>query len=80
MSLASSSVHGSQSGQFTVDLISNLDGTPADVIDTDLGFEISGTVVLPAGISGEGHVAVYADELGGPRLRRLPYQGKLTAF
>ena len=50
----------------TVDSITDPGGAPADVIDVDLGFTVSGTVVLPNWLAGTGTVTIYADEQGGP--------------
>ena len=52
--------------EFSVDTITDPGGAPASVIDVDLGFVISGKVKLPNWMTGTGHVAIYADELGGP--------------
>jgi hypothetical protein len=53
-------------GQFSVDNITDPDGTPCNVLDLDLGFVISGKVTLPNWVEGTGTVCVYADERGGP--------------
>lgn len=53
-------------GQFSVDSITDPNGTPADVLDLDLGFVIRGTVTLPNWLEGTGQVCVYAQEIGGP--------------
>ena len=50
----------------TVDSITDPGGAPAEVIDVDLGFTVSGTVVLPNWLAGTGTVSIYADEQGGP--------------
>jgi hypothetical protein len=52
--------------KFSVDSITDPGGAPAEVIDVDLGFTVSGKVLLPNWLNGKGHVTVYADELGGP--------------
>ncbi len=54
------------SGQFSVDSVTDPNGAPADVLDLDLGFVISGTVTLPNWLAGTGQVCVYAQEIGGP--------------
>jgi hypothetical protein len=53
-------------GQFSVDTITDPNGAPANVLDLDLGFEISGKVTLPNWLEGTGQVCVYAQEIGGP--------------
>jgi hypothetical protein len=50
----------------TVDSITDPGGAPAEVIDVDLGFTVSGTVVLPNWLAGSGTVCIYVDEQGGP--------------
>ena len=50
----------------TVDDITDPGGDPVEVIDVDLGFTVSGTVVLPNWLAGTGTVCIYADEQGGP--------------
>ncbi len=52
--------------EFSVDTITDPGGAPANVIDVDQGFAVSGTVKLPNWMNGTGHVTIYADELGGP--------------
>jgi hypothetical protein len=59
------------SGDFTVDSISDPGGAPSNILDVDLGFEVKGTVTLPNFLSGKGQVCIYADELGGPIDQRL---------
>ena len=49
-----------------MDTVTDPGGAPANVLDVDLGSAVSGTVVLPNWMTGTGHVAIYADELGGP--------------
>jgi hypothetical protein len=68
-------------GTFTVDKITDPGGGPSNVIDVDLGFEVSGTVNLPNWLSGKGQVCVYADELGGSIDKRLDpcYKFDITA-
>ena len=48
-----------------VDGITDPNGAPANVIDVDQGFKITGRVTMPNWMTGKGHVAIYADELGG---------------
>jgi len=55
----------------TVDSITDPGGAPIEVIDVDLGFTVSGTVVLPNWLAGKGTVCIYADEQGGPIDRAL---------
>jgi hypothetical protein len=55
-----------QNAEMTVDQVTDPNGDPADVIDVDLGFSVSGKVLFPNWLSGKGRVAIYADELGGP--------------
>ncbi len=50
---------------FFVDKITDPNDQPANVIDVDLGFTISGRVTLPNWLTGQGHVTIYADEVGG---------------
>lgn len=52
-------------GVFSVDSITDPNGSPADVLDLDLGFVISGHVTLPNWLEGTGRVCVYAQEIGG---------------
>ena len=52
--------------EFTVDNVTDPGGAPSNVLDVDLGFAVSGRVLLPNWLTGTGHVAIYADELGGP--------------
>ena len=56
---------------FTVDEVTDPNGDPANVLDVDLGFAVSGTIVLPNWMNGSGHVAIYADEVGGPIDREI---------
>jgi hypothetical protein len=50
----------------TVDSVTDPGGAPSDVIDVDLGFQVSGRVVLPNWLAGTATVTIYADEQGGP--------------
>ena len=52
--------------EFYVDGITDPNGAPANVIDVDQGFKVKGRVTMPNWMTGKGHVAIYADELGGP--------------
>lgn len=54
-----------------VDAVTDPGGAPADVLDVDLGFTVTGRVVLPNWLDGKGTVTIYADELGGPLDRAL---------
>jgi hypothetical protein len=58
-------------GKFSVDSITDPNGAPSDVLDLDLGFVISGQVVLPNWLEGTGSVCVYAQEIGGPVNRSI---------
>jgi hypothetical protein len=53
-------------GTFYVDKVTDPGGTPADVLDVDLGFNVTGRVTLPNWLKGKGQVCIYADEQGGP--------------
>jgi hypothetical protein len=57
--------------QFTVDQVTDPGGAPANVLDVDLGFVVTGRVTLPNWMTGTGHVSIYADELGGPIDKRI---------
>jgi len=50
---------------FYVDEMTDPNGAPSNVIDVDDGFNVKGRVTLPGWLAGKGHVAIYADELGG---------------
>jgi hypothetical protein len=52
--------------KFVVDDITDPNGNPKNVLDVDLGFQVSGSVTMPAFMTGTGTVCLYADELGGP--------------
>jgi hypothetical protein len=58
-------------GDFTVDAITDPGGAPSNILDVDLGFEVTGTVKLPNWLNGKGQVCIYADELGGPIDKKL---------
>ena len=46
--------------------VTDPNGAPADVIDVDQGFTVSGEVVLPNWLGGTATVCIWADEQGGP--------------
>jgi len=50
---------------FSVDVVTDPNNAPADVLDLDLGFTVKGHIDFPNGLSGTANVAVYADQLGG---------------
>lgn len=62
----------------TVDSVTDPGGAPADVIDVDLGFKVSGTVVLPNWLAGTATVTIYADEQGGPIDKALTPTATIT--
>jgi hypothetical protein len=62
----------------TVDSVTDPGGAPADVIDVDLGFKVSGTVVLPNWLGGTATVTIYADEQGGPLDKALSPIANIT--
>ena len=53
-------------GKLTVDAVSDPNGPPSNVLDLDLGFDITGTVTMPNWMEGTGQICVYAQEIGGP--------------
>ena len=53
------------SSSFYVDSITDPNGAPADVLDLDLGFVITGRVTMPNWLEGTGKICVYAHEIGG---------------
>ena len=63
---------------FSVNAITDPNGTPTEVLDVDLGFVITGTVTLPNFLNGTATVCVYADELGGPFDDRIAPCAQLT--
>lgn len=65
-----------QDGNLTVDSITDPNGAPANVLDIDLGFVVSGTVTLPNWLEGTGQVCLYASEAGG----NVNGQIKCTSF
>src|SRR5215472_14684527 len=50
---------------FNVDQVTDPNGAPADVLDLDLGFAVSGHIDFPNWLGGTGNVSVYADQRGG---------------
>src|SRR5690242_12243372 len=58
-------------GALTVTVVTDPVGTPADVLDVDRGFTVSGTVDLPTWLAGTATVCIWADEQGGSREYRL---------
>ena len=50
---------------FSVDVVTDPNNAPADVLDLDLGFTVEGHIDFPNPLSGTANVAVYADQLGG---------------
>ena len=52
--------------KLTVDSVTDPGGAPADVLDVDLGFTVTGTVTLPNWLAGTATVCIWADEQGGP--------------
>jgi hypothetical protein len=51
--------------KLTVDSVTDPGGAPADVLDVDLGFMVTGTVTLPNWLAGTATVCIWADEQGG---------------
>lgn len=62
----------------TVATLTDPNGAPADVIDVDLGFTVSGTLALPNWLGGTATVAIWADEQGGPLDKQLTPQATIT--
>jgi hypothetical protein len=56
---------GTLSADFEVDNVTDPNGAPANVLDLDLGFAVSGHIDFPNWLSGTGNVSVYADQRGG---------------
>ena len=52
--------------KFFVDRVTDPNGDPPNVLDAGLGFRVIGRVSLPNWLEGKGHIAVYAEERGGP--------------
>jgi len=60
------------SGEFDVDSVTDLGGNVlGNIIDVDRGFQVNGRVQLPNWLAGNGHVCIYAEELGGPFNKRV---------
>jgi hypothetical protein len=53
------------SADFNVDQVTDPNGAPADVLDLDQGFTVSGHIDFPAWMAGTGNVSIYADQHGG---------------
>ena len=53
-------------GTFFVDTFVDPSGSPINVIDIDLGATLTGRVTLPGDVTGNGHVRLAGDEIGGP--------------
>lgn len=68
MTLASGDIQFVPPGgaKLTVDSVTDPGGAPANVLDVDLGFTVSGTVTLPNWLPGTATVVIWADEQGGP--------------
>ena len=49
---------------FTVDSITDPNGKPANVMDVDQGFTVTGSVSMPKFLTADSTVCLYADELG----------------
>jgi hypothetical protein len=56
---------GTLSADFEVDLVTDPNGTPANVLDLDLGFAVKGHIDFPNWLAGKGNVSIYADQRGG---------------
>jgi hypothetical protein len=56
---------GTLSAEFDVDQVTDPNGTPAEVLDLDLGFAVKGQIDFPNWLSGTGTVSIYADQRGG---------------
>ena len=53
------------SADFNVDQVTDPGGAPANVLDLDQGFAVSGHIDFPNWLSGTATVSVYADQRGG---------------
>jgi hypothetical protein len=53
------------SADFSVDQVTDPGGAPANVLDLDQGFAVSGHIDFPNWLGGTGNVSVYADQHGG---------------
>jgi len=62
----------------TVDSVTDPGGAPADVLDVDLGFTVTGRVVLPNWLAGTATVSIWADEQGGPIDKELSPSATIT--
>ena len=56
---------GTQNADFVVDLVTDPNGDPANVLDLDLGFAVKGHIDFPSWMAGTGNVSIYADQVGG---------------
>ena len=56
---------GTLSADFEVDNVTDPNGAPANVLDLDLGFAVSGHIDFPNWLAGKGNVSIYADQRGG---------------
>jgi len=54
-----------QNSDFLVDQVTDPNGAPANVLDLDLGFTVSGHIDFPSWMAGTGNVSIYADQVGG---------------
>ena len=54
-----------QNSAFDVDLVTDPNGAPADVLDVDLGFTVEGHINFPSWMAGTGNVSIYADQVVG---------------
>jgi hypothetical protein len=56
---------GTLNADFLVDNVTDPNGAPAEVIDLDQGFAVSGHIDFPNWLAGKGNVSIYADQRGG---------------
>jgi hypothetical protein len=56
---------GTANADFLVDQVTDPNGDPAEVLDLDMGFAVSGHIDFPSWMSGTGNVSIYADQVGG---------------
>jgi hypothetical protein len=61
-------------GKFDLDMFVDPSGAPVAVLDSDVGFSLSGRIELPGWLSGVGHVRLFGQEVGGPFNGRLADQ------
>ena len=47
----------------TVDSITDPNGSPANVLDVDMGFVVTGSVTLPKFLTADSTVCLYADDM-----------------